>query len=204
MNHLIIIAHPNPESFNFAIANQIQQSAAQHSTEIIIRDLYRLNFNPVLSPDDLKNSFSGNYNPDIVAEQNLIKQADFLHFIAPLWWNGFPAMMKGYFDKIFAKGFAYSYDNGKHNKLLANKKAILYTTAGASDHAVEEYEIAQTLKRVRNEGIFDFVGIQVVQNFFFAGVTTKTPDQRKQMLLHIDDFIQKLSLNETGMAQQII
>ena len=80
MQHLIIYSHPNPTSFNRAILEQVI-NASKGYAEVTVRDLYHLKFNPVLSLEELK----GEIADEIRYEQTLIKQADLITLIYPLW-----------------------------------------------------------------------------------------------------------------------
>lgn len=98
MNSLIIYAHPNPNSFNYAILQTTVQKLQQKQHEIRIRDLYEMNFNPVLKED-----YFTKHNPAvskaIQEEQMHFSWAKQLIFIYPTWWNGMPAILKGYIEK---------------------------------------------------------------------------------------------------------
>lgn len=89
-------------------------------------DLYRMGFNPVLAAQELSPS-GPNYLAalDVMKAQNDIRAADVLTVIYPLWWMSMPAMMKGFVDRVFARGFAYESRDGVVSGLLAGKKAVL-------------------------------------------------------------------------------
>jgi putative NADPH-quinone reductase len=70
---------------------------------------------------------------DIAQAQDDIRVADVLTILYPLWWLSMPAMMKGYIDRVFARGFAYESHNGVVRGLLDGKKAVLITISGAPD-----------------------------------------------------------------------
>lgn len=68
--------------------------------------------------------------PDLVQAQADITWAEHLAFVYPIWWGGIPALMKGFFDRIFLPGFAFKYREGKAfpDKLLKGKTAHLLVT----------------------------------------------------------------------------
>ena len=107
MKHLIIFAHPNQQSFNRALVERIVQASHEMNVETIVRDLYTLNFNPILSWDELGACQAGIVPAEVKFEQNLIKDADLITLVYPLWWMGFPAILKGYLDRVLSYGFAY-------------------------------------------------------------------------------------------------
>ena len=95
-------------------------------------DLYRMGFNPVLMAEELSSTSAGHRaSPDILKAQEDIRAADALTIIYPLWWLSMPAMMKGYVDRVFARGFAYESRDGVVRGLLSGKKSVLITISGA-------------------------------------------------------------------------
>ena len=122
MKHLIISAHPNPQSFNRALVEEVIKATRQAGGETVVRDLYTLDFNPVLSWRELNASMEGIVPAEIKFEQKLITEADLITFIYPLWWMGFPAILKGYLDRVLSYGFAYQNENNISVGLLGHKK----------------------------------------------------------------------------------
>lgn len=98
MKHLIIFAHPNSQSFNRTLVEEVIKATRQIGVEAVIRDLYTLDFNPVLSWSEWSATMDGIVPAEIKFEQKLIAEAELITFIYPLWWMGFPAILKGYLD----------------------------------------------------------------------------------------------------------
>ncbi|PEU50357.1 NAD(P)H dehydrogenase, partial [Priestia megaterium] len=59
MKHLVVYAHPHPESFNYSIMETIVQALENNGHEVVVRDLYALDFQPVLKPEDTDAMKSG-------------------------------------------------------------------------------------------------------------------------------------------------
>jgi NAD(P)H dehydrogenase (quinone) len=102
MKHLIIYAHPNANSLNGQLKNILVEHLEQNSHELVVRDLYQLNFDPVLSLEDMAGQRAGIVADDVKQEQEYITWADCITFIHPIWWTGLPAIMKGYIDRVFS------------------------------------------------------------------------------------------------------
>jgi len=107
VRHLVIAAHPNTKSFNHAVVETYVAALEKRKHRVEWRDLYAANFNPVMSARDSAAIGHGRPSKDIRDEQAAIRRADVVTFISPLWWSGFPAMLKGYLDRVFCAGFAY-------------------------------------------------------------------------------------------------
>jgi NAD(P)H dehydrogenase (quinone) len=154
MNVLIVFAHPEPRSLNGSLRDFAVQRlrAAGHAVEV--SDLYAMDWKPTLDradsllPDDgarfdashaSKQAFeAGLQRPDIALEQDKLRRADAVLFQFPLWWFSMPAIMKGWFERVYAYGFGYGV--GEHSDRrwgdrygegrLAGKRAMLLVTTG--------------------------------------------------------------------------
>ncbi len=146
MNILIVSAHDEPKSFVAALHNTALSILERAGHKVEITDLYAQGFNPVASKVDFKissgtqanymfeqqrtvNTGSG-FSPDIQAEMDKVARADLLIFHFPLWWGSPPAILSGWFERIFAMGFAWSSEAKYQNGLMKGKKVLLTCTVG--------------------------------------------------------------------------
>jgi len=132
MQHLIVVAHPAASSFTMALTRSYSAELEKLGARQQTYDLYRMGFNPVLNAEELLPLGSNrSANLDVTKAQDAIRAADVLTLIYPLWWMSMPAMMKGFVDRVFARGFAYDSRGGQVHGLLAGKRAVLITVSGA-------------------------------------------------------------------------
>ncbi len=182
MQHLIISAHPSPESFSNLLAASLADYSRQKGWKVVVRDLYKIDFNPILSYSDLAAIKAGDPPADIHAEQQHLAAADLISLVYPLWWGSFPAVLKGYFDRVLSNGFAFAITSDGPKGLLKGKKAILHTSMGNS---VEEYEHKGMLKAFREiHGIevFGFCGIQVAGHNFYPQIPASAAKVRDRYI----------------------
>ena len=173
MTHLIIYAHPNPESFNQAVLQKVVEASAGH--DVIIRDLNGENFPPVLRWQECINTFNKEYAKDVQVEQKFWQEADLITFVYPLWWMGFPAILKGYIDRVLTHGFAYQ--TGKETiGFLKGKKIQQFITRGNTTEKYEQKGFLQSLDHTLGNGLFNFCGIENVQMHFLGGTGMPTID----------------------------
>ncbi|MZQ80610.1 flavodoxin family protein [Paenibacillus sp. 5J-6] len=170
MKHLVVYAHPEPESFNRAILETTITVLKQNGHEVNVRDLYSLNFQPVLKPEDTAAMRAGHTPQDIKTEQEFITQADAITFIYPIWWTGLPAILKGYVDRVYSYGFAYSVGESGIIKMLTGKKGFIINTHGTPQEIYNEIGMTDGLKITSDIGIFDFVGIEPVGHLLFGSI----------------------------------
>lgn len=185
MKHLIISAHPNPQSFNRALVEEVIKATRQAGVETVVRDLYTLDFNPVLSWRELNASMEGIVPAEIKFEQKLITEADLITFIYPLWWMGFPAILKGYLDRVLSYGFAYQNENNISVGLLGNKKIQQFITMGNSIEKYQQLGFDKALKSCLVDGLFNFCGITDIQHDIFGNIHLLDETDRQTILISI-------------------
>jgi NAD(P)H dehydrogenase (quinone) len=193
MKVLVVYGHPNPASFNNGIKETVIKAAESKGHEVQVRDLYALNFNPILSGADFATFQSGSIPSDIKVEQDFISWADVLVFVYPIWWIGRPAIVQGYIDRIFSFGFAFSYDQNGPKGLLTVQKAIVINTAGSPEFNYDSWPNSkELLSRPMDEGTLMFSGIKSVTHKIYYGINISTPEERAGYLTEIETIIDGL------------
>lgn len=187
MNQLIVFAHPNPNSFGKGIVDAIQKASESAGIATRVRDLYQLGFDPTLKGSDFEAFQAGKIPEDLKTEQEHINWADVVTFVYPVWWAGFPAILKGYVDRVFSYGFAYEYADGVPNGLLKGKKALLFSTSGSPNEYYSAIGMHNSMKQTSDEGIFKFSGFEVIDHVFFGAVP------------HVDDETRRNYLNDVSV-----
>lgn len=187
MKHLIVYAHPRKESFNHAILETAVKGLEQNNHEVVVRDLYALNFHAVVSSSEIL----GGISEDIEREQNYLKWADVVTFIYPIWWTGLPAILKGYIERVFTYGFAYKYVNGEQMGLLKGKKAVIIHTQGKSNEEYAASGLDQALRLTSDTGIFEYCGFEVMYHLVFDAVPRSDESTRRAWLAQIADMASK-------------
>jgi len=167
MKNLIVYAHPNSGSLNHFFKQTVLEILQESGEEIAVRDLNEINFNPVLSLEDINGQRMGTVADDVKTEQDFITWADRIIFIYPIWWTGMPAIMKGYIDRVFSYGFAYRYDQGVQKGLLTGKKTIIINSHGKSNAEYEAMGMDKALILTSDTGIFTYSGLEIQQHFYF-------------------------------------
>ena len=191
MKTLIIFAHQHQDSFNRAILETVETTLKELGQEVTVRDLYKLGFQPVLMPEDTASMKEGKIPEDIKTEQNFITEAEGIIFIYPIWWSNMPAILKGYLDRVFSFGFAYTYGDQGPVPLLKGKKGLIINTYGAAEEQYEKIGMNAAFKTTMDVGVFGFTGIEAVDHLLFGSVTVVDDATRKKMLEKISDTIKK-------------
>jgi NAD(P)H dehydrogenase (quinone) len=181
MNHLVILCHPNPASFNRAIADSVEAVSGALGHDTRCRDLYGIAFNPILSRADLDSAVEA-VPQDVRQEQEFISWADMLTFVYPVWWAGMPALLKGYIDRVFCQGFAYRLCADKAQGLLEGKKVLIFNTTGLPSSLYTSQGMHQAMAMTTDTGIFELCGMEVLHHAFFGSMDQVSEEVRKSYL----------------------
>lgn len=189
-NTLIIFGHPDPDSFNGTILKAIENKLTEKQYQFISKNLYQLNFNPILNLDDLTRMQDSTVASDIAIEQEDIKWAKNIILIYPIWWSGQPAIVKGWIDRVFSPGFAYAFqEDGTVKGLLSDKTVMVFTTTRSGEDNMEESGMAAAIEKIIMEGVLGFCGVETMLYKNLYGVSIVTEDERNKMLLEIEYLI---------------
>ena len=196
MRHLIVKALHREESFLAEGVERLSTALKNSGVHVNIRDLYRLDFQPVLSMKDFNTLNQNQLSPDILLEQDYIRISDILWVVFPVWWSSMPAILKGYIDRVFLSGFAYNMKGNKPVGLLAHKKVIILNSMGMSEKEYSESGMFDALRLTIDKGIFEFSGMQVLEHRYFTSIMSAGESTRNKYLDEITELASRFSLSE--------
>jgi len=192
-NTLIIFAHPNPDSFNGAILKRIENKLKEKEYQFISKNLYQLNFNPILNMNDAERMKNSTVADDVALEHGDIEWAKNIVFVYPIWWAGQPAILKGWIDRVFNRGFAYApQEDGTVKGLLSDKTVMVFTTSGGSEENMRQSGMYDAMEKIMLQGILGFCGIDNMLYKNLYEVPTTTDDERDRMLSEVDYLLNAL------------
>lgn len=129
---LVVVGEPRKNSIMYDMAYTTMRYLEESGIEVELRDLYTMNWNPVLHPDEFYSQKDGiGATPeDVAREQELIKRADYVIFIYPNWHDTANSIVKGYQERVFAQKFAYEITSEGHRGLLKGKGIFTVMNCG--------------------------------------------------------------------------
>lgn len=126
---------------------------------------------------------------DLVEQQEKVAQADAIALISPVWWNHFPTILKGWVERVFAYGFAYSLteagwrgDVQGRIPLLKLKKALIINTLFFQEKAYEDVGLKEAMRVSIDEWGLKYPGVQNVQHVYFHAIYAVDDETRKGWL----------------------
>ncbi|MGV1837521.1 NAD(P)H-dependent oxidoreductase [Rhizobium rhizogenes] len=159
MRILLVLAHPLEDSFAAAVAKTAKETLVAGGHQVDLLDLYREGFDPRLSEAERRGYFDQPYDTagvaDIVAR---LQAADGLILVFPQWWFNFPAILKGFFDRAFAPGIAFSHDaaGGRIVPKLTNIRLFWALTTTGSPWWIVHLYMGNPVRRLLKRGIAAF------------------------------------------------
>ncbi|HTW33178.1 MAG TPA: NAD(P)H-dependent oxidoreductase [Rhizomicrobium sp.] len=170
MKHAVIVAHPKVASFSMSVAKAYCEAAGRAGHDVLLRDLYRMNFAPCLEANEMPNTPSFAPASDVMSERQLLADVNVFAFVYPLWMNAQPAMMKGYIDRVFGMGFAYGSGRGGNVPLLKSRKMISFTSSGAPTGWVISTGAWSAVQKLFDEHFSQVCGLELIDHIHFGGI----------------------------------
>jgi len=162
MHALVVVVHPDRDSFTHAVARTLTgEIRAPHTFEIA--DLIAEGFDPRYAAGDLALFRNQSMPPaDVLAEQKRIDRADALVLVYPVYWWSFPGVLKGWIDRVFTSGWAYQErPDGRIDKKLGRLQVHLLGIGGANLRTYARRGYYAAMRTQIDQGIFDYVGAPV-------------------------------------------
>jgi NAD(P)H dehydrogenase (quinone) len=134
MRVLVLYAHPLADSFAAALHHAVVSALRVAGHEVDDCDLYAIGFDPVMAAAERR--AHNTPHPDLSAVESHVERlraADAVVLCFPVWWYGMPAILKGYFDRVWINGVAFHLGTGGKIKpaLHRLKKLGVVATYGA-------------------------------------------------------------------------
>ncbi len=198
---LIVVAHPEPLSFNHAMARAAAEALQARGHKVVVSDLYGEGFRPDIGRHDMT-SVSDTmrfhvqseqaqatrlhaFAPDIVREQARLAAADAVILQFPLWWGGVPAMLKGWMERVLSYGFGYVDARRFDTGLFKGRRAMLSVTTGGPPARFSDegpYGPIQNILMPVRKLTLEYLGYTVAEPFVAYGVPRLEEGERLVLL----------------------
>lgn len=181
MKTTIIYAHPYEKSFNHAILETLEHALCESGVAYMLIDLYADGFDPVMRREELAVYAKGGWKDPLVERYNkVLDETNRLVLIFPIWWYDFPAILKGFFDKVMLAHSAYIEDRGMI-PVRNISETLLFTTSSASTEALVS-DFGDAVRKVMINATFKAIGFNGAEWHHFGLIGESTPQQRKDFL----------------------
>ena len=184
MAYSVILAHPNPGSFNHALAQAACDALNGLGCAVRFHDLYAEGFDPRLPAAELGRDAP--LDPALALHCDEAAAAEGFVIVHPNWWGMPPAVLTGWVDRVLRPGVAYEFVDGDGGEgvprgLLVAQAAVVLNTSNTAA-AREQRVFGDPLERIWQDCIFNLCGVPDVRRRMFETVATSTPAQRRDWL----------------------
>lgn len=186
MKTVVLYVHPWDGSFNHYVLDEVLALLKRDQKEVDLIDLYKDRFNPTMMPSDLRLFGRGDYNDPLAEDYvNRLKNAHELIMIFPIWWYGEPAMLKGFYDKVFLKNHTYIQEGYEVKPVLNITKTTILTTGQMDENNL--HDIGDPIKNRLAINTLEYVGIKNAHWIHCGNVYNE--ENRLQYLNKIKDHL---------------
>jgi putative NADPH-quinone reductase len=190
----VILAHPNKDSFNHAIAQAAVARIERNGHRALFHDLYKERFDPLLFSEEIPKEAP---LPAAIARHCAeIAAADGIVVVHPNWWGQPPAILKGWVDRVIRPGTAYAFVEGDSGEgvpegLLNARTAVVFNTSN-TEMERERSVFGDPLETIWKNCIFGLCGVTGFYRRMFAVVVTSTEHERRGWLVEVGESIDRL------------
>lgn len=199
-NCLVVYAHPNAESLCATTRARAVDRLTSLGMKVTVHDLYGARFDPVLTAEEWNHQRTGesltrpydNLRADLAA-------ADHLVLVFPTWWYGFPAILKGYLDRVWSPELAFAIRDGRMIRArLGRVRSVTVATTGGSPWWWMVIAMREPLRRTLTIGLRPLLGRHCAFHWI-ACYGLDRPNQRRiaRYLGRLDQVLRKISEMKT-------
>lgn len=189
MRVLVIYAHPLADSFAGALHRAVVAALTRAGHEVDDCDLYAIGFDPVMKPAERR--AHNTTNPDLSAVEHHVERlraAEGLVLCFPVWWYGMPAILKGYFDRVWINGVAFHlHTQGKIEPGLHRLKQLWVVSTYGAPWWLIKLVLRDPVRGVIHTGIRALCTRHVKSRFFaLYGIEGKTSVDTARFLAKVE------------------
>lgn len=193
MQVMVVLAHPEPRSFNHAIAREAAKALRTQGHHVSWHDLYAEKFPCVLPAAEIPDR--GRVPPLVRRHCQELQKSSGLVIVHPNWWGQPPAILKGWVDRVFRPRVAYRFLPGDQGEgvpegLLRISRALVLNTSNTPRQR-ERSVMGDPLEAIWKNCILRFCGVANVTRRMFQVVAGSTPAQRRRWLREIRTLVLK-------------
>ena len=196
MKRTLVYCHPYEKSFNAAIKDVIIDVHKKNDVQLKVFDLGEIQFNPVMSPKELREFARArtteginieNLDPMVVEMAREINESDELILLFPIWWELMPAQMKGFIDKVISPGLLYKNVSEFKLKLISDtwKKVTVITTMNTPSFLYRTV-FGNAINFALKYGTFMKLGLKSYRWINLSSVKLKSQSKREDDLHRIE------------------
>ena len=195
MRILVVFAHPLDDSYAAALRDSIVETLKASGHTIDLCELYKEEFDPILSAHERRAYKDTSANFKAVSDHvQRLRQAEGTIFVFPSWWYGMPAILKGYFDRVWLPGVAFEFGPQAIRPLLSSIRLFgVVTTTGAPEWFTRIY-MGNPSRKVLMRGLARLLVAPRAERFWLAlyGMENANLEKRSSFIERVKSSVSRI------------
>jgi NAD(P)H dehydrogenase (quinone) len=189
IKHALIACHPSAESFTMSIAARYAETARSLKHDVLVRDLYRMGFDPILKNEERPAPYKHHVSGDVAEELATLAGTDVFVLVYPMWFATPPAMMKGYLERVWGSDFSYEKIRDRRpHPLLTGKLLVSLSTSGTSSTWLHEQGVLLSLRNIFDNYLKHAFTLEDALHYHFDRIPEgMAPNFGDQILSEVED-----------------
>ncbi len=186
--HIVILCHPEQDSFNASVAERYCMTVREVGHDVVLRDLYAINFDPVLRAREQPGAADFELSEDVAEELALLSGASVFVLVYPIWFGTPPAMLKGYVERVLGAGFSHRDVRERAFHPLAEGAHLLsFTSSGTTSQWLSEQGAMISLRQIFDEYLKNAFSFASADNVHFSAIVEGTrPNHIRACLAEVE------------------
>ncbi|WP_033920179.1 NAD(P)H-dependent oxidoreductase [Sphingomonas sp. 37zxx] len=184
IRHIVVLGHPSPGSFNHSVARTYCETVRECGQVAQLRDLYALEFDPLLRSQEQPDGAHFAPAPDVQPELGYLQHSAIVTLIYPIWFGMPPAIIKGYVDRVMGAGFAArNLKTAGAGPSLHGKKLMQFSSSASTKCWLEEQGQWVALRRAFDGYLTTVFGMEAGEHVHFDSIVEEMKPR------HIDEAL---------------
>lgn len=193
IRHVVILGHPSTQGFNHAVVDRYCETVRANGQEVVVRDLYALNFDPCLRIDRRPGHATG-MSADVAHEIGLLREADAIVFVYPIWFGMPPAIIKGYVDRVLGVAQTPSaIRDHRPDSVLVGKSLATFSSSATTRIWLDEQGQMEAIRQAFDRYLMGIFGLRDAGHVHFGAIVEDIePRFVRECLLQVEQKARKI------------
>ena len=204
VRHIVVLGHPDPKSFNHEVAERYCKTVREIGHEAVLRDLYELDFDPRLRANRRPDRATG-MSADVAHEVGLLRDADVLVFVYPIWFGMPPAIIKGYVDRVLGVALTPSDIRDHHlDSVLTGTAFATFSSSATTRIWLDEQGQMESIRQAFDRYLMGVFGMRDAGHIHFGAIVEgMNPRFVRESLYEVEEHARKIC-STVGAARHAI
>lgn len=191
--HVVVLGHPALTSFNHEVVARYCKTVRENGQEAVVRDLYAIGFDPCLRADR-RPGHATDMSADVAHELGLLRQADVIVFVYPIWFGMPPAIIKGYVDRVLGVALTPAdIRDHRPDSILVGKSFATFSSSATTRAWLEEQGQMESIRQAFDRYLMAIFGMVDAGHVHFGAIVDGlAPRFTDEFLCEVEQHARKI------------